>query len=36
MSDEVQRVEVITSVRRRRHWSVAEKVRLVEERPRPT
>jgi transposase len=32
MSDEVQpRVEVITSVQRRRRWSVAEKVRLVEE-----
>jgi transposase len=31
MSEEVQRVEVITSVQRRRRWSVAEKIRLVEE-----
>jgi transposase len=31
MSEGVQRIEVITSVQRRRRWSVAEKVRLVEE-----
>ena len=31
MSEEIQRVEVITSVQRRRRWSVAEKIRLVEE-----
>lgn len=30
-----QRVEVITSVQRRRRWSVAEKVRLVEEAMQP-
>jgi hypothetical protein len=35
MSDEVQRVEVITSVQRRRRWSVPEKVRLVEETLEP-
>ncbi len=35
MSDEVKRVEVVTSVQRRRRWSVAEKVRLVEETMRP-
>jgi transposase len=35
MSDEVQRVEVITSVQRRRRWSVAEKIRLVEETLEP-
>ena len=35
MSDEVQRVEVITSVQRRRRWSVAEKIRLVEETLQP-
>jgi transposase len=29
MSEEVRRVEVITSVQRRRRWSVAEKIRLV-------
>jgi transposase-like protein len=29
MSEEIQRVEVITSVQRRRRWSVAEKIRLV-------
>ena len=29
------RVEVITSVQRRRRWSVAEKVRLVEETMQP-
>jgi hypothetical protein len=33
MSEEVRRVEVITSVQRRRRWSVAEKIRLVEETP---
>ena len=32
---EVQRVEVITSVQRRRRWSVAEKIRLVEETLQP-
>jgi transposase len=31
MSEEVRRVEVITSVQRRRRWSAAEKIRLVEE-----
>jgi transposase len=30
-----QRVEVITSIQRRRRWSAAEKVRLVEEAMRP-
>ena len=30
MSEDVQRVEVITSVQRRRRWSAAEKIRLVE------
>src|ERR671910_2458566 len=35
MSEDVQRVEVITSVHRRRRWSVAEKVRLVEETLEP-
>jgi transposase len=30
-----RRVEVITSVQRRRRWSVAEKVRLVEEAMQP-
>jgi transposase len=35
MSDEVQRVEVITSVQRRRRWSVAEKIRLVEQTLQP-
>ena len=30
-----QRVEIITSVERRRRWSVAEKVRLVEEAMQP-
>ena len=35
MSEEVQRVEVITSVQRRRRWSVAEKIRLVEETLQP-
>jgi transposase len=35
-SDEpFQRIEVITSVQRRRRWSVAEKVRLVEEAMQP-
>jgi transposase len=35
-SDEpFRRVEVITSVQRRRRWSVAEKVRLVEEAMQP-
>ena len=32
---EVRRVEVITSVQRRRRWSVAEKIRLVEETLQP-
>jgi transposase len=35
MSDEVRRIEVITSVQRRRRWSVAEKIRLVEETLEP-
>ena len=35
MSEEVRRVEVITSVQRRRRWSVAEKIRLVEETLQP-
>ena len=35
MSEEVRRVEVITSVQRRRRWSVAEKIRLVEEALEP-
>ena len=35
MSDEVQRIEVITSVQRRRRWSVAEKIRFVEETLQP-
>jgi transposase-like protein len=35
MSEEVRRVEVITSVQRRRRWSVAEKIRLVEETLEP-
>jgi transposase-like protein len=35
MCEEVRRVEVITSVRRRRRWSVAEKIRLVEETLEP-
>jgi transposase len=30
-SKEVQRIEVITSVQRRRRWSVAEKIRIVQE-----
>lgn len=35
-SDEpFRRVEVITSAQRRRRWSVAEKVRLVEEAMQP-
>ena len=33
--DPLRRVEVITSVQRRRRWSVAEKVRLVEEAMQP-
>jgi transposase len=35
MSEAVRRVEVITSVQRRRRWSVAEKIRLVEETLQP-
>src|SRR5919106_2116970 len=35
MSDEVQHVEVIPSVQRRRRWSVAEKIRFVEETLQP-
>ena len=35
MSEEVRRVEVITSVQRRRRWSVAGKVRLIEETLEP-
>ena len=33
LTEEVRGVEVITSVQRRRRWSVAEKMRLVEETP---
>lgn len=33
--EQFRRVEVITSVQRRRRWSVAEKVRLVEEAMQP-
>ena len=33
--DPISRVEVITSVQRRRRWSAAEKVRLVEEAMQP-
>src|SRR3954452_12873918 len=33
--DPISRVEVITSVQRRRRWSTAEKVRLVEEAMQP-
>jgi transposase len=35
MSEEVRRVEVITSVQRHRRWSAAEKIRLVEETLEP-
>ena len=35
MSEEARRVEVITSVPRRRRWSVAERIRLVEETLEP-
>ena len=35
MSEEVRRGEVITSVQRRRRWSVAGKVRLIEETLEP-
>jgi transposase len=35
MTEEVQRVEVITSVQGRRRWSVAEKIRFVEETLQP-
>ena len=35
MSEEVRGVEVITAVQRRRRWSVAEKIRLVEETLEP-
>jgi transposase len=35
MSEEVQRVEIVTSVQRRRRWSVAEKIRFVEETLQP-
>ena len=35
MPDEVQRVEVLTAVQRRRRWSVAEKIRRVEEPLQP-
>lgn len=31
MSDDYQRIEVITGTARRRHWSAAEKLRIVEE-----
>ena len=32
---DVQRIEVITSVQRRRRWSVAEKIEIVEETEQP-
>jgi transposase len=32
---ETQRIEVITSVQRRRRWSLAEKVRMVQECEQP-
>ena len=35
MSEEIQRVEVITAVQRRQRWSVAEKIRLVEKTLQP-
>jgi transposase-like protein len=35
MSEKVRRVEVITSVQRHWRWSVAEKIRLVEETLEP-
>jgi transposase len=31
MTNSSDRVEIITSVQRRRHWTVSEKVRMVEE-----
>jgi transposase-like protein len=31
MSDDYQRIEVIKRTARRRHWSAAEKLRIVEE-----
>jgi transposase len=34
-SKEVQRIEVITSVQRRRRWSVAEKIRIAQECEQP-
>jgi transposase len=34
-SKEIQRIEVITSVQRRRRWSVAEKIRIVQECEQP-
>jgi transposase len=34
-SKEVQRIEVITSVQRRRRWSTAEKIRIVQECEQP-
>ena len=34
-SKEVQRIEVITSVQRRRRWSVAEKIRIVQKCEQP-
>jgi transposase len=34
-SKKPQRVEVITSVQRRRRWSVAEKIRIVQECEQP-
>jgi len=34
-SKEVQRIEVITSVQRRRRWSAAEKIRVVQECEQP-
>jgi len=35
MSDEFQRIEVITGTARRRRWTVAEKLRIVEESLQP-
>jgi transposase len=35
MTDHSPKIEVITSVQRRRHWSAAEKIRMVEETIQP-
>ncbi len=34
-SKQPQRIEVITSIQRRRRWSVAEKIRIVQECEQP-